>query len=358
MNKTCFVIAPLGHEGTEVRRRSDELTDFVIKPALEPFSYIITRIDRLSRPGNITRDIIQQNLEADLVIADISGSNPNVMYELGVRHSTGKPVVLMTSESDRIPFDISGIRVLVYDLKSVASIRDAVLQLRAFVSVLQASSTPDSPVFEAQAYRRFVAEVGADRDARKSTDTQDSVLKAIAERMGTLEARITDLAGLASSSSANVPTKYTRDVFIVHGHDGELKNELARLLERLEFHVIILHEQADKGQTIIQKLQYEGSRVGFAFILHTPDDEGRIANTDSALSPRSRQNVVFEHGMFVGRFTHSRVCAIVKQGVEIPSDLSGIVYKTIPSGGGIQSIALEIVRELRAADYVVDANKL
>ncbi|TKB93179.1 MAG: hypothetical protein E8D40_03465 [Nitrospira sp.] len=118
MNKTCFGIAPLGHEGTEVRRRSDELTELVIEPALESFSYSIIRIDKLSRPGNITRDIIQHILEADLVIADISGSNPNVMYELGVRHSTGKPVVLMTSESDRIPFDISDIRVLVYELKS------------------------------------------------------------------------------------------------------------------------------------------------------------------------------------------------------------------------------------------------
>jgi predicted nucleotide-binding protein len=163
------------------------------------------------------------------------------------------------------------------------------------------------------------------------------------------------LSEVAQSGDQN--QKYTRDVFIVHGHDGELKNELARLLEKLEFNPIILHEQADKGQTIIQKLQYEGSRVGFAFILHTPDDEGRKVGA-ADLNPRSRQNVVFEHGMFVGRFTHGRVCAIVKQGVEIPSDLSGIVYKTIPTGGTIQSIAYEIVKELRAADYVIDANKL
>lgn len=165
----------------------------------------------------------------------------------------------------------------------------------------------------------------------------------------------TTVSGRCTTGS---PAKYTRDIFIVHGHDGELKNELARLLQRLEFNPIILHEQADKGQTIIQKLQYEGSRVGFAFVLHTPDDEGRKANAGSGLNPRSRQNVVFEHGMFVGKFSHSRVCALVKEGVEIPSDLAGVVYKTIPTGGGIQSVAYEIVKELRAADYVVDANKL
>ena len=62
--------------------------------------------------------------------------------------------------------------------------------------------------------------------------------------------------------------------------------------------------------------------------------------------------------MFVGRYSHTRVCAIVKEGVEFPSDLSGIVYKTIPTGGSINSIAFDIVKELRAADYDIDANKI
>lgn len=354
MKKTCFVISPLGSEGTEVRQRSDDLLDLVIAPALEPLDFTIVRVDRLSRPGNITRDILELLLDADLVIADLSDNNPNVMYELGVRHSTGKPVVLMTSEAARIPFDLAGIRILMYEFRDPRSIHETTARLRSFVVDLSASQTLDSPVLEAQAFKQFVA--SAPQPSETARDQQESVLKTIVERLGTLESRITELSN--ASRSAPTQTKYTRDVFIVHGHDGELKNELARLLEKLEFNPIILHEQADKGQTIIQKLQYEGSRVGFAFILHTPDDEGRKANSGAELSPRSRQNVVFEHGMFVGRFSHSRVCAIVKHGVEIPSDLSGIVYKTIPAGGSIQSIAYEIIKELRAADYVIDANKL
>lgn len=243
--------------------------------------------------------------------------------------------------------------MLVYEFKDTTSIRELRHRLTSFVAALETSGAPDSPVLEAQAYKRFTE---TQRAQETPTAQQESVLKTIVERLGSLEARISELSDV--SQAAPAARKYTRDVFIVHGHDGELKTELARLLERLEFNPIILHEQADKGQTIIQKLQYEGSRVGFAFVLHTPDDEGRKANSSSGLLPRSRQNVVFEHGMFIGRFSNSRVCAIVKHGVEIPSDLSGIVYKIIPAGGGIQSIAYEIVKELRAADYVIDANKL
>lgn len=165
------------------------------------------------------------------------------------------------------------------------------------------------------------------------------------------------LADITNGNPKN-EIEYTRDIFIVHGHDGELKNELARFLQRLEFNPIILHEPADRGQIILQKLQYEGKKVGYAFILHTPDDEGRRRNGKADLLPRSRQNVVFEHGMFIGQFTHSRVCAIVKEGVEIPSDLSGVIYKRIPSDGNLDSIAFQLVQELRAAGYVIDANKL
>lgn len=151
--------------------------------------------------------------------------------------------------------------------------------------------------------------------------------------------------------------KYSREVLIVHGHDGELKNEAARLLEKLDLTPIILHEQADRGQTIIQKLQYLTARVDYAFVLYTPDDEGREQGTDTPLTGRPRQNVVFEHGLLVAQLTPLRVCAIVCEGVELPSDLVGVIYKFIPKGGGIHSIVFDLISELRAAGYVVDANK-
>ncbi len=151
---------------------------------------------------------------------------------------------------------------------------------------------------------------------------------------------------------------FSSRVFIVHGHDAALRNELARLLEKLDLQPIILHEEPDRGQTIIEKLGREINDVGFAFVLLTPDDVGAVATEPTALRHRARQNVVFEHGLLVGRFSHSRVCAIRREDVEMPSDLHGIVYKTVPVGGRIDAIAFEIVKELKAAGYTIDANRL
>ena len=119
-----------------------------------------------------------------------------------------------------------------------------------------------------------------------------------------------------------------------------------------------LHEQPDRGQTIFEKLSTEMADVGFAFVLLTPDDVGAMASKPRDLHPRARQNVVFEHGLFVSHLRPNRVCAILRKGVELPSDLHGVLYKIIPDGGGMRFIALEVVQELRAAGYLVDANKL
>jgi predicted nucleotide-binding protein/predicted Rossmann-fold nucleotide-binding protein len=151
---------------------------------------------------------------------------------------------------------------------------------------------------------------------------------------------------------------YSRRIFIVHGHDNSLKNECTRLLERLEFQPVILHERPDLGRTIFAKLNAEMSDIGYAFVLFSPDDVGSTVASKDNLVLRARQNVIFEHGLFVGHLGPSRVCAILKGSVEMPSDLHGVLYKHVPEDGLIDNIALEIVKELRAAGYYVDANRL
>lgn len=151
--------------------------------------------------------------------------------------------------------------------------------------------------------------------------------------------------------------KCSKRVFIVHGHDAGPKLELARLLERLSLVPVILHEQVDAGRTIFQKLREELSDVGFAFILLTPDDVGCIAGSEE-LRPRARQNVVFEHGLLVGLLGPDRVCAIVKDEVEIPSDLQGILYKHLPRNGDLTSITLQLAAELNSAGLEIDAQAL
>jgi len=151
--------------------------------------------------------------------------------------------------------------------------------------------------------------------------------------------------------------KYSRRVFIVHGHDAAPKEELDRLLERLSLIPVILHEQVDAGRTIFEKLRKELSDVGFGFILLTPDDIGSAAGSDTQRA-RARQNVIFEHGLLVGLLGPDRVCAIVKGDVEIPSDLHGVLYKRVPLNGDLSSVALQIAMELHSAGLDIDANAL
>lgn len=125
----------------------------------------------------------------------------------------------------------------------------------------------------------------------------------------------------------------TRRVFVVHGHDGEAKESVARFLEKLELQPIILHEQPNQGRTIIEKFEVSSKDVAFAIVLLTPDDLGHAANQSTELLKRARQNVILELGYFLGRLGRSRVCALYKGDVELPSDFQGVVYIEFDAAG-------------------------
>ena len=143
-------------------------------------------------------------------------------------------------------------------------------------------------------------------------------------------------------------------IFIVHGHDNGLKNEVARFIENLELTPIILHEQASEGNTIIEKIE-QHSNVGFGIVLYTPCDKGGLADGGAELKYRARQNVVFEHGYLIGKLGRKKVCALIKNDVEKPNDISGVVYISYDENGGWK---MEIAKELKAAGYNIDFNKL
>ena len=110
-------------------------------------------------------------------------------------------------------------------------------------------------------------------------------------------------------------------VFIVHGHDDGAKNEVARFVERLGFEAKILHEQVDSGATIIEKLE-KHTDVGFAIVLYTACDIGGVINSKlEDLKSRARQNVIFEHGLLIGKIGRANVVALVKGDVEIECEI-------------------------------------
>lgn len=149
------------------------------------------------------------------------------------------------------------------------------------------------------------------------------------------------------------PAKDNKKVFIVHGHDGKAREAVAQLIKKLDLDPIILHEQANQGDTVIEKFE-RNANVGFAIILMTSDDTGK-ANSEAVARPRARQNVVFEWGYFVGRLGRKRVCALYEPGIDLPSDLNGIVYISLDATGHWR---LGLLKELKAAGYSVDANTL
>ncbi len=144
------------------------------------------------------------------------------------------------------------------------------------------------------------------------------------------------------------PTRNNK-VFIVHGHDNELKTEVARFVERLGLEAVILHEQANAGNTIIEKIE-KNSDVGFAIVLYTPCDEGK-SKTSAQLRSRARQNVVFEHGFFIAKLGRSNVVALHKgEDLELPNDISGVVYVKYESGAWKTQLA----DEMDASGYEID----
>ena len=142
-------------------------------------------------------------------------------------------------------------------------------------------------------------------------------------------------------------------IFIVHGRDDVAKLSVESFITTLGLEPIILHKQANEGKTIIEKIEAH-SDVGFAIVLLTPDDEGRLKGEEK-LENRARQNVIFELGYFMGKLERKYVCGLCKEGFELPSDYHGITYIAKDKHCGWHN---KLAKELKAAGIEFDEKKL
>jgi predicted nucleotide-binding protein len=161
-------------------------------------------------------------------------------------------------------------------------------------------------------------------------------------------------------NSYSAPTERTASrsagcVFLVHGHDGAAKHEVARFVERLTGKApVILDEQPNRGRTLLEKFQETAGSANYAIVLATPDDVGRSRSLGPEKdAPRARQNVVFELGFFFASLGRGHV-AVLNNGIEKPSDIDGIVYFSYPSGNW----KVELAKEMHAAGIAVDMHRL
>ena len=157
-----------------------------------------------------------------------------------------------------------------------------------------------------------------------------------------------ELKEMNKQSSKTESSSKNRKIFIVHGHDDKLKLEVEAFIYKLGLEPVILSEQANKGKTIIEKIE-ENTDVGYGIVLYTPCDKGGTAETPyDAMKFRARQNVIFEHGYLIGKLGRNRVCALVDGDIEYPNDISGVVY--IPYKGQWKH---DIEQELKSNGYEI-----
>jgi hypothetical protein len=146
-DKICFIIAPIGEPGSSVRDRSDKVLKFIIEPVANKCGYKALRADKLPQPGLITTQIIQHLLNDPIVIADLSDHNPNVYYELAIRHVIKKPYIHLIESGQKIPFDILATRTIYYNHKDLEIVEKTKKELENQIRFAEQNPNKiDSPI--------------------------------------------------------------------------------------------------------------------------------------------------------------------------------------------------------------------
>lgn len=205
--KKCFVVTPIGNEGSEIRKRADQVFKYIISPVCEEMEFEPIRVDMVNQADSITQTILDYLNSAELVIADMSGHNPNAFYEMGYRAAIGKPMIHLKNKSEKIPFDVAGIRAFDYDLSdldSVAAIKERLTK------TIQASDFSDLNKDE-----EIIDDKTVYKDEKnKETDVELlSVLYAIQDQISELKNEIhnKDTETIQAIVKASVPTAPVED---------------------------------------------------------------------------------------------------------------------------------------------------
>lgn len=150
-DKICFYITPIGEEGTEQRKHSDMLLECIVSPVLEEYGLKVVRADQIDKPGIITNQILDYITKSRMVVVDLSYHNPNVFYELAVRHMKGLPAIHLSRASDKIPFDIGNFRTITLDMSDLYSFVPQIETYKSQISaqlrsLLDANGDADNPI--------------------------------------------------------------------------------------------------------------------------------------------------------------------------------------------------------------------
>lgn len=184
-SKKCFIVTPIGGDNTNTRRAADGLIDSVIEPVCNDLGLEVVVAHRIDTPGSITTQVIEHVLNDDLVIANLSELNPNVMYELGLRHAARKPVISLAVEGTSLPFDISDERTIFFknDMAGVIELRK---RLEVMANEALSDEEPDNPVYRAMTHKIIKDVVSSDTEGGK-------VSKYMLDKMDKLESMVSSV---------------------------------------------------------------------------------------------------------------------------------------------------------------------
>jgi predicted nucleotide-binding protein len=321
----------------------------------DPEAWSIT-VDRgIARYRNLTLDRYLELVEADLRSAPSSWQQ-----SLELVSPPAPPTRVQSMEPERA---IRELQKLKQESESSGVQREGPAhgQWKAKVrAVLERSLGPDASVLRDFSEVRY--DIGfhtgapgeAEENQRYFAQQVESAAAYIEAAIFELELSIAPEESLRESPTATTPEAESA-IFLVHGHDGGAKYEIARFLEQIVGRPpIILDEQANAGSTLVEKFERYANTSSYAVVLLTPDDVGRVKGAPfEADGPRARQNVVFELGYFFGKLGRKHV-AVINAGVEKPSDVDGLVYISFPQSNW----KLQLATELREAGMRIDPERL
>ena len=236
--KVCFVISPIGQEGSDIRRRADQVLKHIISPAVGVCDFEAIRADQISEPGMITTQVIQHIIEDQLVIADLTGSNPNVFYELAIRHAIRKPLVQIIQKDEKIPFDVAGMRTIPVDHRDLDSVEEAKQEISRQVKAIikkkpEEIESPISVSVELQALRQ------SENPEERSLAEFVSAIAELRTDLGSIEKRLSNPENLIPPQYLqklidNYSRQYLRNNDMREMRLAEFMHRFERLIETID----------------------------------------------------------------------------------------------------------------------------